>query len=167
MNNGNIKEILQFCGIKSLQKKPIFENNVNLQIFKTFNQLITWCKMIWLTWYLVFVCGSVTDIDLSGCPARQLAAKIAENRDTADPEHRMDSALSSRAIVTSHGKVLLVLLSTRSPHVGEFFTGKLDTNVEIVTENTTTTIWLKVLMVEDIVVGQDEIRINADWICCS
>lgn len=80
----------------------------------------------------------MTDIGLCACSARQLAAKIAENCDTADPEHRIDSALS-KAIVTSHGKVLLVL-PTRSPHVGEFFTGKLDTNEEMITENTTMTI---------------------------
>ncbi len=72
------------------------------------------------------------DIGLSSCPARQLAAKIAENGDTEDPEHKMDS-VSSRAIVTSHGKVSL---SAKSPHVGEFFTGKLDTNVEMTTEST-------------------------------
>jgi len=93
----------------------------------------------------------MTDIGFSSCPARQLAAKIAENGDTDDPEHKMDS-VSSKAIVTSHGKVSLWVLSAKSPHVGEFFTGKLDTYVEMTTESTTMTVWLEVLIFEDIFV---------------
>lgn len=86
---------------------------------------------------------------LSSNPTRQLAARMAENCEIADPEHKMDSS-STTETARSQGKeglllLLMLLSSSQKPHVEVFFTGKL---FEKAMERQKMKIWLEVFMIE-------------------